>query len=313
MYRIGIDLGGTNVKAGITDKEGNIIIKSKIKTLSSRPYSEIIEDMANQCKKLCDDAKISLDEIESVGMGCPGAITGKTGMIEYSNNLNWKNVPMGAELGRLLGKQVKISNDANVAALGEALYGAGKQYDDVIMLTLGTGVGGGIIIGKKLFEGNESKGAELGHAVICLDGEPCTCGRRGCIEAYCSATALIRLTKNAMNEDKQSLMWKLVGGDIEKVSGVTAFDGEKQGDAAATKVVNKYVYYLSEAIMNYCNIFRPQAVVLGGGVCAQGKNLTDRIVKTCEEGWYGYRGTPKVEILTAVLGNDAGILGAAAL
>lgn len=313
MYRIGIDLGGTNVKAGIVDNNGNIVAKSKIKTLSDRPYEEVIKDMANQCKKLMADFGITKEEISQVGIGCPGAITGATGVIEYSNNLNWKNVPMGEMLGNLLSLPVKISNDANVAALGEALYGAGKKYDDVIMLTLGTGVGGGIIIGKKLIEGNESKGAELGHAVMCLGGELCTCGRRGCIEAYCSATALIRETKKAMESDPNSKMWELVGGNIDKASGITAFDGEKLGDKTAAKVVKQYVFYLSEAIMNYCNIFRPQAIILGGGVCAQGKNLTDRIIALCREGHYGFRGTPSVEILTAERENDAGILGAASL
>lgn len=313
MYRIGIDLGGTNVKAGIVDKDGNILIKSKIKTLADRPYEEVIKDMAKQCKKLIADLKISASEIEQVGIGCPGAVTGSTGVIEYSNNLNWKNVPMGEMLSSLLALPVKISNDANVAALGEALFGAGKKYDDVIMLTLGTGVGGGIIIGKKLIEGNESKGAELGHAVMCVGGELCTCGRRGCIEAYCSATALIRETKKAMEDDKNSVMWKLTDGNIDKANGLTAFDGEKLGDEAASKVVKQYVFYLSEAIMNYCNIFRPQAIILGGGVCAQGRNLTDRIVKLCKEGHYGFRGTPAVEIITAERENDAGILGAASL
>jgi glucokinase len=212
-----------------------------------------------------------------------------------------------------LDRPVKVSNDANVAALGEAVYGAAKNYNDSIMLTLGTGVGGGIIIGKKIYEGNESKGAEVGHAVIVVGGEPCNCGRRGCLETYCSATALIRETKRAMLEDKSSLMWKHVNGDIEAVDGETSFACEKLGDAAAAKVVKNYVFYLAESIMNFCNIFRPEAIVLGGGVCAQGDNLLSRVVELCERGYYGYKGTPKVDILIAELKNDAGILGAASL
>lgn len=313
MYRIGIDLGGTNIKAGIVNEKGEIVLKSKIKTMYKRPYAEIVADMAEQAKRLSKDAGIPWEEVECVGVGCPGAVTSETGYVCYSNNLEWKDVPMGEMLTNLLGKRVKVSNDANVAALGEALYGAGKKYNDIIMLTLGTGVGGGIVLGKKLYEGNESKGAELGHAIICVGGEQCTCGRKGCVEAYSSASALVRDTKRAMLADKESKMWDFVGGDINAVDGEVAFACEKQGDASAKKVVDNYVFYLAEAIMNYCNIFRPEAIVLGGGVCAEGANLTDRLVKLCKEGHYGFRGTPAVDIVIATLQNDAGILGAAAL
>lgn len=311
MYNIGIDLGGTNIKAGLV-KDGVIVKKSSIKTHVGRPYEEIIADMAAQVKRLCASAGVDLEDVASVGVGCPGAITGETGLVCYSNNFGWTNVPLGQMLSGMLGKPVRVSNDANVAALGEALYGGGKNLGDIVMITLGTGVGGGIVLGGKLFEGNESKGAEIGHTVIALGGEQCTCGRRGCLEAYTSATALIKQTRLAMQEDKDSLMWKLAG-DLDGVNGKTAFEAEKLGDAAAAKVVKKYLYYLSEGIMNFCNIFRPNAIVIGGGVSAQGKNLTDRLTAICEEGHYGYRGTPKVKIIAAKLENDAGILGAASL
>jgi len=314
MYRIGIDLGGTFVKAGLVDENGNIIKKSKIPTGIERPYPEVVADMAQQARDLCRDAGVDFDNVQSIGIGCPGAITGETGVVCFSANLNgWVNVPIGEDLSALLGKRVKVSNDANVAALGEALYGAGKKYDDIIMLTLGTGVGGGIVIGKKLYEGNESKGAELGHMTIKLGGERCNCGRLGCMEAYCSATALTRDAKRAMQAHPESLMWKHCGGNIDAVDGATPFECERLGDPAAKKVVDDYVSYLSEGIMNFCNIFRPQAIVLGGGVCAEGENLTSRIIEYCERGFYGYRGTPKVDIVIAELKNDAGILGAASL
>ena len=200
-----------------------------------------------------------------------------------------------------------------MAALGEGIFGAAKGYENVVMFTLGTGVGGGIIIDKKLYEGNESKGAELGHAVLVLGGEECTCGRKGCIEAYCSASALIRDTKRAMLADTDSKMWEYANNDINNVNGRTAFAMARENDESALKVVNDYIMYLSESIMNYCNIFRPEAFVLGGGICGEGKFLIDRIVKYCEERHYGYQGTPAVKILTATLGNDAGIIGAAAL
>lgn len=311
MYRIGIDLGGTNIKAGVV-KNGKILAKSSIKTGKNRPYGAVIKDMAEQARSLAEAAGIIPEEVESVGVGCPGAVTGKTGTVAYANNLGWRDVPLGPVLSSLMGVPVKVSNDANVAALGEALYGAGKDYRDMIMLTLGTGVGGGIIIDKRLVEGNESKGGELGHVVIRTGGRLCTCGRRGCLEAYASASALISETVKIMRKTPDSALWK-IAKSVGEVNGETAFAAEKLGDPAAKKVVDEYVYYLAEGLMNFCNIFRPQAIVLGGGVSAEGKNLTDRLVALMKAGNYGYAGTPAVEVLTATLGNDAGILGAASL
>lgn len=311
MYAIGIDLGGTTVKAGLVE-DGKILVKSSIKTGAKRPYGEVIGDIAEQVKKLAQSANVDFKDVASVGVGCPGAVTGETGVVSYSCNLNWKGVPLGGELSSLLGVPVKVTNDANAAALGEAKFGAGKNYSDVIFLTLGTGVGGGIVLGGKLYEGNESKGAEVGHMVIKTGGRRCACGRRGCFEVYASATALVRLTRAAMRKNPDSIMRKIAeeeGG----ADGRTAFEAEKLGDKAAAKVIDEYVGSLAEGIMNFCNIFRPQAIVIGGGVSAQGHNLTDRITAVCERGDYGYKGTPKVEILPATLGNDAGIIGAAAL
>ena len=254
-----------------------------------------------------------MDELVGVGIGSPGAINSGAGIVDYSPNLGWYNVPIAELILKRVKKPVKVSNDANVAALGETLFGAGKGYKDTILVTLGTGVGGGVVIGGKLFEGNESKGAELGHSVIVVNGQQCGCGRRGCFEAYSSATALIRETKEAMLRDRGSKMWDFVGGDIDKVDGKTAFETEKQGDATAKLVVNNYVLYLSEGLLNLCNIFRPEAIMLGGGVCAQGDNLLNRLKTRMQALHYGYQGTPAVDLLIASLGNDAGIIGAAAL
>jgi glucokinase len=178
---------------------------------------------------------------------------------------------------------------------------------------LGTGVGGGIIIDNKLFEGGFSRGAELGHITLFLDGEPCSCGRRGCIEAYASATALIKQTKVAMENDKNSAMWAFVNGDINNVDGRTAFECSKQGDKTAEKIVDTYVYYLAESMLNMFNIFRPEAFILGGGISAQGDYLVNKLKAYCEKFDYGYKRAPRTEIVTAKLGNDAGIIGAAAL
>ncbi|MCI9031786.1 MAG: ROK family glucokinase [Clostridia bacterium] len=313
MYYVGIDLGGTNIKTGIVDEQGKIIAKSSIPTKSERTADEVAFDMAFEVLNIVKTNKISMDELVGVGIGSPGAINSGAGIVDYSPNLGWYNVPIAELILKRVKKPVKVSNDANVAALGETLFGAGKGYKDTILVTLGTGVGGGVVIGGKLFEGNESKGAELGHSVIVVNGQQCGCGRRGCFEAYSSATALIRETKEAMLRDRGSKMWDFVGGDIDKVDGKTAFETEKQGDATAKLVVNNYVLYLSEGLLNLCNIFRPEAIMLGGGVCAQGDNLLNRLKTRMQALHYGYQGTPAVDLLIASLGNDAGIIGAAAL
>ena len=313
MYYVGIDLGGTNIKTGIVNEQGKIVAKSSIPTKSDRTADEVAFDMAFEVLNIVKSNKISMDELVGVGIGSPGAINSGAGIVDYSPNLGWYNVPIAELILKRVKKPVKVSNDANVAALGETLFGAGKGYKDTILVTLGTGVGGGVVIGGKLFEGNESKGAELGHSVIVVNGQQCGCGRRGCFEAYSSATALIRETKEAMLRDRGSKMWDFVGGDIDKVDGKTAFETEKQGDATAKLVVNNYVLYLSEGLLNLCNIFRPEAIMLGGGVCAQSDNLLNRLKVRMQALHYGYQGTPAVDLLIASLGNDAGIIGAAAL
>ena len=313
MYYVGIDIGGTNVKAGIVDDNGKIIVKSSIPTGRDREFSVIVGDIAEQIKKLCADANMTLDDINGIGIGCPGAINSKDGIVNYVCNLDWVNVPLVAELQKHINKPAYVSNDANVAALGESMFGTGKNYSDVVFITLGTGVGGGVIIDNKLFEGVESKGTELGHMVIVIGGEECGCGRRGCLEAYASATALIRDTKRAMEKDKNSAMWQFVDGDINKVDGRTAFECSKTGDESAKKVVDAYITYLSEGIANFVNIFRPQAIILGGGVCAQGDYLIKPIEEFVTKNTYGGEGAPELHFLIASLGNDAGLVGAASL
>lgn len=308
---IGVDIGGMSVKYGLVNENGNILAKRTVKTEGTA--GSVIDTLGKALVAFLEENGLKKEEIEGVGIGCPGAITAATGTVEYSNNLGWKNVKLTDGLKKYLDTEYKVSNDANVAALGEATFGAAKEFSDVIMLTLGTGVGGGIVLGNKLYEGNESKGAELGHAVLVLGGEECTCGRKGCIEAYCSASALIRDTKRAMLRDTDSKMWDYANNDIHNVNGRTAFAMARENDPAAVQVVNDYIMYLSESIMNYCNIFRPQAVVLGGGISGEGKYLIDRVAQYCKERHYGYQGTPEVKILAATLGNDAGIIGAAAL
>lgn len=313
MYTIGLDLGGTFIKGGLVDDDGRIVVKSKIPTRIEAGAEAVAADMAEQALALIAEAGADKRDVRGIGVGSPGAIDSVHGIVNYANNLTgWRDVPLADYIGRRTGLSVKVANDANVAALGETMFGAGRGYENAVMITLGTGVGGGLILNGRLFEGNESKGAELGHMVIEAGGEPCNCGRRGCIEAYASATALIRETKKAMRAHPESAMWKF-SPDIEEVDGRTSFECAKAGDAAASEVVDKYLYYLSEAMLNFCNIFRPQVIILGGGVCAQGQYLTDRLTAIMEKEHYGYSGAPKVAIAIATLGNDAGLIGAASL
>lgn len=311
MYSVGVDIGGMSIKVGIVDENGNIVIKDRVVTQRNSKLD--IDNTANLILKLLKDKNLTVKDISGVGIGCPGAVNSVTGIVDFLPNLDWHNVELVNKMKEKLDTKIIISNDANVAALGEVIYGCAKGYKTCVMFTLGTGVGGGIIIDGKLFEGNESKGAELGHTTLILDGELCGCGRRGCIEAYVSATALINQTKKAMNSDKNSKMWDFVGGDIEKVDGRTAFESAKLGDKTACDVRDTYVKYLAESMMSMFNIFRPEAFILGGGVSAQGDYLIDRVKEYCEKFDYGYKAAPIPEILVATLGNDAGIIGAAAL
>ncbi len=313
MYVFGVDIGGTGVKSGIVDEKGKIIAKSYILTDKGHDYKVIVKDIAQQLKSLAKEAGIELSEISGIGIGCPGAINSKKGTVDYANNLHWTDVPLVDELNKHIDIPAKVSNDANVAALGETIFGAGKKYSSTVLITLGTGVGGGVVIDNKLFEGNESKGTELGHTVIMRGGELCSCGRRGCLEAYASATALIRDTKVEMNKNKSSAMWDYVGGDIDKVDGKTAFECSKKGDYSAMKVVEAYIDYLGEGLCDFINIFRPEAIILGGGVCAQGEYLTEPLKQIIKTFSYGGDRSPSVDLVIASLGNDAGLIGAAAL
>ena len=309
-YYIGIDLGGTFIKGGIVDDEGNIITRDKVPTESEKGASGVVANIVSLCRMLLDKVNMTTDDVVGIGMGVPGMIDSENGLVVYSNNLAWEDFSISREVEASLGLPVKIANDANVAALGEARFGCGKDYKTSVMLTLGTGVGGGIVIDGKLYEGNRSAGAELGHAVIIAGGEQCTCGRRGCLEAYASATALIRDTKRAMEAHPESKMWEI--GSIDAVTGKTPFD-YRHTDAVAREVVDTYIERLGAGIANLANELRPEIMILGGGVCSEGAALTDPLQAILDrEIFAGTRG-PAVKIVTATLENDAGLLGAAAL
>ena len=309
-YYVGIDLGGTFIKGGIVDDLGNIIYEAKTPTESEKGADGVAANISGLVTALLARTGLQTNDVEGVGMGVPGMIDSKNGNVIYSNNLQWQDFKIGESVQKATGLRVKISNDANVAALGEAKFGAAKGKENVILLTLGTGVGGGIVAEGKLIEGNKSAGAELGHAVIEMNGEQCTCGRKGCLEAYASATAIIRDTKRAMEAHKDSKMWEI--GSLDKVTGKTAFD-YKDTDVYAKEVVDRYISALAFGITNFANIFRPETVILGGGVCAQGDALVKPLQNILDRDIFAGALGPQVEIRTAELGNSAGLLGAAAL
>ena len=316
MYSFGIDLGGTNIAIGVVDTEtGAIVRKGSVPTLASRHADEIMKDMASLCKKLAEEMGLSIDDFAYAGIAAPGTIDNATGTVIYSNNIRMDNYPIAQKLMEYLGiKKVYCENDANAAAYGEAAYGASKGTKNSVMITLGTGLGGGVIVDGKLVTGINAAGSELGHTVISVGGLECTCGRRGCWEAYSSATGLINMTKRRLekaNKD-ETIMFEMVEND-GKVSGRTAFNAMKAGDKLGKEVVDEYLLYLAEGITNMVNIFQPEIVVIGGGVCNEKEHLVEPLKAMVDEGNY-YKGeNGRTQIKVAELGNDAGIIGAAML
>ena len=313
MYRIGVDLGGTNIVAGVVDEFYKIVGKGKRKTACPRPAKEILADIAVCVNEAVKDAGITMDEVSSIGIGTPGSVNKRLGIIEYANNLGFDKVPARDVLSKYFDQPIYLENDANCAALGEAVAGAGGNVENFVAITLGTGVGSGIIVNGKIVNGCNDAAGEMGHSVIVVDGEPCTCGRCGCWEAYSSATALVRQTKKAMQENKDSLMWEIVGGDLDNVNGRTAFDGMRKGDIAAKVVVDKYIKYLAAGITNTINVFQPDVLCVGGGIGCEGEPLLAPIRKIVEKERYSIHCGKQTQICSAILGNDAGVIGAALL
>ena len=318
MYRIGIDLGGTNIAAGIVNENFEIICKASVPTGADRPAAEIAADMAAICHTVCEKAGISPAEIASVGIASPGIANHDDGIIEYCCNIpsfSQFNVCEAVKAG-FPAPTVFVENDANAAAWGEAIAGAAKGTKNSIMITLGTGVGGGIIIDGKVISGFNYAGAELGHIVIEVDGAQCGCGRKGCWEAYSSATALIRMTSEKLAEcaeaGRKTLMTDLVE-KAGKVSGRTAFDACRQGDAAGAEVVKTYAHYLAQGLTNIINIFQPEVLSIGGGVSGEGDYLLDMLIPEIRSEVYGQGIVKGTDIRIATLRNDAGIIGGAVL
>lgn len=313
MYNIGIDLGGTNIKVGLVDENYNIVSKATARTNLPRPAEEICGSIVETVWDALTQAKVTIGEVNSIGIGTPGVANRNSGIVLYSCNLGFDNTDLRTLIKAKLGKEVYVENDANAAAFGEVLNGAGKGCKDVVVVTLGTGVGGGIIIDGKIYTGFNFCGAELGHTVIQYGGRQCGCGRRGCFEAYSSATALINMTKEAMEARSDSKMWEIAGGSLDNVDGKTAFDGWRAGDEAAVGVVNMYIEYLGCGLTNIVNTFQPEVLLIGGGICKEGENLTKPLEEFIKRESYCIDPSRSTRLDIAKLGNDAGIIGAAYL
>lgn len=312
MYYIGLDVGGTTFKAGVVTEDGRIVHKDAMPTGIERPYQEIIADMAALCKTVAADAGIEMSEIKSIGVGVPGLFDNKTGMIPFCTNLGWHDIPFVAEMKKHLDTPVYGDNDATVAGLAESVAGVSAGIRDSVFLTLGTGVGGGIIIDGKPYSGAHGCGSEIGHMMIKMGGELCTCGNYGCFERYASATAIIREARKAIVEYPESSMLAACGGDPEKLNAKIVIDAARAGDEAAKAVFGGYVQALAVGIINIINMLDPEVIVLGGGVSAAGEFLLNAVREAVKPMVF-FKTMPYARIELAQLGNDAGIIGAAML
>ena len=312
-YIIAIDLGGMSAKGAAFSLDDELLCESRVCTNACDGFDKTVEKLYSLVQELQAKGNLLPDELLGIGVGAPGVVESQSGVVLRWTNFGWNNVPLAERLSKLSRVKVVIANDANVAALGESKFGATAQYQSSILLTLGTGIGGGMVFDGKLIEGYKCAGAELGHITIREGGLLCSCGRKGCYEKYASATALIRQSRHAMVENLQSVMWEIVEGRIERVDARTAFIAARQGDETAKKVIEQYVGYLSEGIADFVNILRPEAIVLGGGVANEGEALFEPLRKAVDERSYIAMDIVPLKIVGAKLGNKAGIYGAYSL
>lgn len=309
-YSIGVDIGGTTVKMGLVDKHQNIVARKVYTT--EKGWKNVADTVIKGIESLLEERGIQKVDCKQIGIGCPGTVDLETGIITYSNNLEWENVHLKDYLEEKLQMNVAIANDADCAALGEAKAGFSDQYKNVVLLTLGTGVGGGVILNHQIMKGGIGC-AELGHTLLIKDGKKCSCGRKGCLEAYASATALIHQAKEAAKENRESKLYTMCQGDLEKMNGKIPFDAAKAGDQVALEVIDMYTDYLADGMIDMINIFRPEALLIGGGISKQEDYLINQLKEKVIPNIFGGKASYIPEIACAMLGNDAGMIGAANL
>ncbi|MDR1028148.1 MAG: ROK family protein [Clostridiales Family XIII bacterium] len=312
-YDIGIDLGGTNIVVGLVDDGGRIAGKVSKPTDAGREPKHVIRDMAELVALAAERSGVSMDAVGSVGVGVPGLANSETGVVGFASNLYWHAVPLARLLSDAVGKPAYIGNDANAAAYGEYVAGAAKSNGSCVAITLGTGIGGGMVNEGRIFTGFNFAGMEIGHMVIRRGGRPCPCGRLGCWERYASATGLIITTRERMEENRRSKLWELVEGDLDRVEGRTAFDGLRADDETAKIIVETYLDELACGVINLINVLQPDILCVGGGISNEGDILIVPLRARVMKEVYSRDSDRNTRIVQAKLGNDAGIIGAAHL
>ena len=312
-HYIGIDLGGTNIVSGVVDESYQILSTASTPTNLPRDAREIVKDMVLVTKEAIKKAGLTIEDITSIGIGVPGTANKESGLVEYANNLDFYNEPLLELMKEHFDKPIYFDNDANVAAYGEYLAGCGRGTKSLVMVTLGTGVGGGIVLNDRIYTGSNYAGGELGHISIKFDGKECNCGRKGCFEVYGSATALSEMTRDAMEKDPDSKMWDLCNGEKDKVEGKTVFDAINLSDGTAKEVLDNYIYYLSVGITDIINIFQPEVLCIGGGISKAGDMFLNPLKELIDKQVYTRNSANQTKIMIATLHNDAGIIGAAML
>lgn len=312
QYTIGIDLGGTTMTAGLVDEQFRIVGKITWATKLPRPAQDLEKALADLCRAVAKENKVDFSSVKYVGIGTPGSVNFTTGFVGYNTNFGYYDWNLGPDMEKLLGCKVYVENDANAAAFGEYIAGGAKGYKDAVVITLGTGIGSGIILGGKIVRGFNFAAGEMGHTVIVKGGRKCNCGRHGCWERYASARALTEDTKAAMQEHPDTLMWKLVQ-DLDHVNAKTSFDAMAKGDAVAKQVVENWMEYVGCGLANVVNTFEPEVICVGGGVSNQGEVLLGPVRAYVEKETHDITGGRVPEIRACELRNDAGVIGAAAL
>lgn len=311
MY-IGIDLGGTNVGLGIVDEDNKILFKDSIPTRRSLKYDEICDDIMDLIKKAVSGLNMELRDVKGIGIGVPGIVNPSNGMVIECVNLKWKNVHVKEYIEEKLNIPVYMGNDATVAGVAEFAIGAMKGYNSGVLLTLGTGIGAGIIVDGKVYDGAHGIGSEIGHVIVGENYFDCNCGRNGCLETFCSSTAIIKYAQKLIEEGNSSSMEDEIQGDLNKINGKLIFDAARKGDKVANTVINRMVKYLAIGIINTVAILDPEVIVIGGGLSAAGEFLLKPIIKEAKERVY-FKGAPIADIVLSEIGNDGGIIGAANL
>ena len=312
MLYIGIDLGGTGIKAGVVDEKGAILAKASCPTLAERGYEAVIRDMANLAIQVARDSGHDIGEIKAIGVGLPGIMDPRTGRIPFCTNLGWHDVPLVEEMAKYVDVPVFVDNDATVAGLAESVAGVSAGCENSVFVTLGTGVGGGVVLGGKVFSGSHGVATEIGHMITVVDGEPCTCGNKGCFERYASATALIREGRKLCQAKPDTWLEKAVNGDLSAINAKHVIDLAKAGDPDCAAIFDRYVYHLAIGLVNIINLYDPEVIVLGGGVSHAGQFLLDAVREKLPSMVF-YKDMPYARVELAKLTNDAGIIGAAML